>query len=223
MHCEQCHRPLKPIVAVDIDGTLAEYHEHFVHFAENYFYRCLVSETQGYTYDGSTTLHQYLGLSIEEYRQCKLAYRQGGNKRLLPIHDGAEALVNDVPAAEVWLTTTRPYNRFDSTDPDTREWMRRWDIKCEHLLYDDDKYAKLIEIVGRDRIACVVDDLPENCLRAQQLGLRAILVARPHNAAFLRGYNRHAKDAISVSSNLRDAKVAVDYWVDRWERQHATS
>jgi hypothetical protein len=54
---------------------------------------------------------------------------------------GGQTFVDTLRAegAEVWLTTTRPHDRFDRVDPDTREWCRRNGINFDGLLYDGDK------------------------------------------------------------------------------------
>lgn len=61
--------------------------------------------------------------------------------------------------AEVFITTTRPYLRLDQTDPDTRFWLDRHHIKFHGLLYDDEKYERLSEIVDPSRVVAVLDDL----------------------------------------------------------------
>lgn len=163
MKCTACSQDIKPIVAVDIDGTLGNYHDHFVGFASDYYDRELP-----FAWDGSGDWEDYLGLSRAEYREAKLAYRQGGQKRLMPVFEGARAMMAELhlAGAEVWLTTTRPWMRHDSTDPDTREWLRRNHIGYDHLLYDDDKYFKLATLVDPLRVVGVIDDLPGQIVRA---------------------------------------------------------
>lgn len=165
MKCTDCNRVIKPVVAIDIDGTLGDYHRHFVRFAESYFGMHLPD-----TWNGMGEWEQHLGLTKHEYREVKLAYRQGGQKRSMPVFQNALAGMDAIREtnAELWLTTTRPWNRLDSVDPDTREWLRRNSIPYDHLLYDDDKYARLAEIVGAERVIAVVDDLYDECLNAQR-------------------------------------------------------
>lgn len=102
---------------------------------------------------------------------------------MMPRYEGATEIALELngDGIEVWITTTRPYMRFDSTDPDTREWLQRNGISYEGLIYDDDKYARLLDIVGKRRVIGVVEDLPEQYDRAEALGLAPIMVARNHN------------------------------------------
>jgi len=166
-------------VAADIDGTFAKYHPTFVGFCSKYFNRPFKDG-----YDGSVDFEEYLGLSRPEYRAAKLAYRQGGNKRWLPVYDGAVNFCLSVRAlgAELWLATTRPWQRLDNVDPDTQEWLQRNGVKIDGLLFGDDKYHQLCEHVGAARVVAVVDDLGLQIDAAKDLGLNAYQVLRQHNS-----------------------------------------
>lgn len=171
MRCTECSREVKPVVAVDIDGTLGDYHEHFIIFAQGYVGRRL-----SMNHGGDGEFSDSLGLEKHEYRAIKLAYRQGGMKRSMPVYPYAPDLVTRLreAGAEVWLTTTRPYLRLDNIDPDTRAWLERHEISYDGLLYDDDKYTRLLEIVDRDRIIGVVDDQASMIHAAVEHGLAPI-------------------------------------------------
>jgi hypothetical protein len=157
MLCTECNKVIKPIVAIDIDGTLGDYHGHFLQFAEQYMNRPFNPN-----YDGRNEMHEHMDLNLEEYRQIKLAYRQGGGKRMMPLISGDERKILELihNSSEIWLTTTRPYNKFDSTDPDTRHWLHRHQLPYDYLFYEDNKYEALAEVVEPWRVAVVVDDLP---------------------------------------------------------------
>lgn len=172
MKCSNCSEVVKPVVAIDIDGTLADYHGAFLDFANEYVGGRGGSGDHGtmyelIDYDGRASFRDWvcerLEIDVTTWRQIKLAYRQGGQKRSLPIYDGATDLCAAVRAAgaELWLTTTRPFLRLDGIDPDTREWLRRHEIGYDGLLYDEDKYRVLGERVDRERVVAVLDDLPE--------------------------------------------------------------
>lgn len=179
MLCSKCSSVVKPVLAVDIDGTLGNYHDHFTNFCEMYFQRNF-----RFDYDGSCDFEDYLLLTREEYRAAKLAYRQGGMKRSMTPYMGAAALLQQavIYEIEVWVATTRPYQRLDNIDPDTRFWMSNNDMLYHSMLYGDDKYEQLDEHVDRDRVLMVIDDLPEQVFRAEAVwGGRAYMVQRKHN------------------------------------------
>lgn len=201
----------KPIVAIDIDGTLADYHGWFLQFASEYLGRKMPDPTD---MNPGLPLHEFMGLTKDEYRAVKLAYRQGGMKRSMPAFPGASSLTCDIEkaGAEVWVCTTRPYLRLDNIDPDTREWLSRHNIKYTALLFGESKYEDLAESVGADRVVAVVEDLPEQVERAKAKGLRVYTPARPYNSSVehrwndLPGIGRAILDDISHWNMMQKAK-----------------
>jgi hypothetical protein len=170
----------KPIIACDIDGTVGDYHKHFTRFAEQWTGRTMPGPQD---INPGLPLHKHLGMSKATYRECKLAYRQGGMKRSMPVYPGSPEAIRDwrKMGSEVWITTTRPYLRLDNIDPDTRHFLRRNGIQYDGILYGADKYRKLVSIVGADRIIMVLDDLPEMIDQAQGLGLPTFMKDQPYN------------------------------------------
>ena len=188
----------RPVVAVDIDGTLAEYHQWFLRFAAQYLGRDDLPAPE--EINPGKPLYRHMGITKAQYREAKLAYRQGGLKRSMPCLPGAAGLIDQIRGiyclrsdcdrhtglgAEVWICTTRPYLRLDNVDPDTREWLRRNGIKYDALLFDpiggDNKYRELMRQAGR-RVACALEDLPEQAARAAAAGVPyTFLRDQPYN------------------------------------------
>jgi len=173
MKCSECNKDILPVVAIDIDGTLGNYHSHFLEFAEAYTGRKLETNDTWYhpwhyKYDGSIGFKEWFienfETTEEEWKDIKLAYRQGAQKRSMPVYPGADQFIAQVKfgiKVELWLTTTRPYQRMDNIDPDTRAWLERNNIRYDGLLYDELKFQSLVKIVDPARVVAVVDDLPE--------------------------------------------------------------
>lgn len=191
--CNRCGAETRPVVAVDIDGTLADYHGHFENFAmawlgeDDVLYFPDVSKL----YDGAEPYRDWFcrtfGVDLTTFRAIKLAYRQGGMKRTQPLLTGDPGrFCRKVRAlgVDLWLTTTRPWERYDRVDPDTREWCRRWSIEHDALLYSDEKMAELFERVG-DRVIAVVDDQVEVLVQAATLWPPAAPILR--QTAYNRG------------------------------------
>jgi hypothetical protein len=166
MRCSECSRDVKPIVAIDIDGVLGRYHEQFTDFAGWY-----TGVARPHGYDGATEFSDYLNLPKEEYRQIKLAYRQGGVKRWMPTYDGATEFMQFLSklGVEIWIASTRPWDRLDNIDPDTRHWLQRNEMPFDYMIYGDDKYAQLVQQVDSGRVIAIIEDLQEQCLIAQAL------------------------------------------------------
>lgn len=204
--------PLAPVVGLDIDGTLADYYEHFKWFAELYTQREL-------TLDWSATAEFSEALLLDKnvYRDIKLAYRQGGMKRSIPpLDEGVGSLILQLRSEglQVWICTTRPWNRLDNIDPDTQFWIQRNLGRVDGVIYGDEKYEDLIDIVGKERIVGIVDDLPENVVRADSLGLRAMIRAGRHNLWWRSSTNRSSDetDWIPVARHSDDIHNQISKW-----------
>lgn len=183
----------RPVVALDIDGTLGDYHGHFLRFAEGWYGRPMPSPEE---MNPGLPLHRFMRTTKKTYRECKLAYRQGGLKRTMPCYAGASELARTIrkAGAEVWICTTRPYLRLDNIDPDTREWLRRNRIQYDAVIYGEDKYRELRRQVGPDRVVAVMDDLPEMAVAANKFtNANVYLRDQPYNqhiCAEVRGFLR---------------------------------
>jgi len=167
MRCSDCHQEIKPVVAIDIDGTLADYHGSFVKFAVGWLGSKYNEPKGSLAYDGSEPYWEWftrtMNVDRTTFRAIKLAYRQGGQKRMMPIYRESKETIDAVRdmGAEIWLTTTRPWERFDRVDPDTRHWLAEHGIKFDGLIYDDAKMAALADRVDPESVVAVVDDLIE--------------------------------------------------------------
>lgn len=184
-----------PVVAIDIDGTLGDYHGWFIQFAEMWVGRKLPSPHE---INPGQKLNKHLKMSKSTYRQCKLAYRQGGLKRGMPVYDGARELTVAIrkTGAKVYICTTRPYLRLDNIDPDTRHWLRRNKIQFDGVIWGPNKYRDLVRYIGSDRIVALIDDLPEMLEQARCVGIGNIYMRD-------QPYNRHV-DAFPRIDNLED-------------------
>lgn len=209
MLCSECSNVIKPVVVLDIDGTLGDYHAHFYKFACDYEARTLPP-----FYDGTMEMHEWWNMELEHYRMVKLAYRQGGMKRSMPIFPHAQGLVNRLRAmgAEIWITTTRPYLRLDNIDPDTRFWLERNFIEYDGLMYDEDKYLRLAERIDTNRVVAVLEDLPEQYDQAAEAFGDHVPLLRSgqHNLwAVPERYRR--------VTNLLEAMWEIEHMMDFWK------
>lgn len=194
-----------PVVACDIDGTLGEYHAYFLEFAAKWFGQEMPSADET-NYD--QPLWVFMGVPQKEYRDCKLAYRQGGLKRSMPVYEGSSELASEVKraGAEFWICTTRPYLRLDNIDPDTREWLLRSDIKYDAVLFGEDKYHELARQVTVERIVAVIDDLPEMLDEASKVGVEKRYIRnQPYNTLY-EGATRYEDNAGLIEHLRGDIK-----------------
>lgn len=173
--------PSAPLVALDLDGTLGDYHRHFERFAQMWTGREIVWDPEIVG-----PFYRQLGMSRAVYRQCKLAYRMGGMKRSIPVFDGAAEMVRAIRGAGVGVAacTTRPYLAMSTIDLDTQHWLKRNGIKVDHILYGEHKYRDLVKSVGRDRVVCALDDDLSQLSVAQKLGVTPILRRNEANKGY---------------------------------------
>lgn len=207
--------PLAPVVGLDVDGTLADYYEHMRWFAELYLQRPVSIE---WDFAPTAEFSDALQLDKKTYRDIKLAYRQGGMKRSIPVLDDRGSMVKAIRAAgiQVWITTTRPWQRLDNIDPDTQFWLNRNLGRVDGVIYGEEKYMDLVDIVGKDRILGVVDDLPENVVSAMSLGLRAAIAVGDHNRAF-----RSVRPNIPQINNAADLGRIVFDWHNIYKEENS--
>jgi len=201
---------VKPVIGLDIDGTLFDYHGHFLRFAEGWYGRPMPDPS---AINPGLPLHKFMRTSKATYRQCKLAYRQGGLERSMPVYPGASELTKAIRKAggEIWVCTTRPYLKLDTQAPNTVHLLRRNGIQYDHMLSGPHKYRDLVRQVGLKRIVAVMDDLPEMYDQAESVGIPAILRNQP--------YNRHKTD-VNMVDNMKDAQATILAWLDGWSRDH---
>lgn len=218
MRCTVCSEDLSPVVAVDIDGTLGDYHGHFARFAAGYTNESSQILAHWLEYDGSVPYNEWLGMSKDEYRAIKLAYRQGGMKRTMPVYDDVRGMFDMLrrEGAEIWITTTRPYLRLDNIDPDTREWCKRNGLEYDFLLYDEEKYVQLADRVGVDRVAAILEDDPEQIDMVDGLYKPGVIIQAwgPHNRHPLARRNPGVASLSGARALVRDRLYE---WKERYE------
>lgn len=223
MKCTECSKTIKPVVAIDIDGTMGHYHKHFLEFAADYL--GVMVRTH---YVGNQPFKEWFctnyRCSPDDWHDIKLAYRQGGMKRTMPVYNGAAELCNRirVAGAELWITTTRPYIRHDNIDPDTREWCRRHHIRYDYLIYDGHKYHKLKQLVGKERVCAVLDDLEEEIVEAHSLFGADVPILRVNdfNTSFKASVGMLSPQPM-IAHTLDMAFRLINDKINTWERKHA--
>lgn len=224
MRCSNCSQIILPVVAIDIDGTLGDFHTHFIEFACAYLGWGNIHDYNNLDYDGSVGFRDWFckrfQIDSAKWREIKLAYRQGGMKRTMPAYQRGVQLTRYVAGqgAELWLTTSRPAYRLDNIDPDTKEWCRRYGVVYDYMLYDDDKYARLAERVDPARVVAVLDDLPEMYDAALvRFGPDVPILAK---SSWNRGVSRQYE--VPVDSLQEPARI-IGHRILKWKETHHAS
>lgn len=220
MLCTKCSAPVRPITCFDVDGTMGRYHEHFLKFAADYLgFSTIIAGSS--MYDGERLFRNWFcdafNVDLRTFRDIKLAYRQGGQKRSMEVERWARVatrLAHD-SGAEVWVTTTRPYMRLDNIDPDTRFWLKRHGIYFDHLLYGDHKYEELSNQVDPKRVCFILEDLPEQIDEAQsRFGDDVPFM-------YFSPWNKSGHGVYQGLGNGQDIIHKVEERVEAWKTKHS--
>lgn len=213
----------KPVVGIDIDGTLGDYHRHFLQCAEMFLQRPMPKPEE---INPGKPLHQHMGVPKSKYREIKMAYRQGRWKRSMPVFDGARSLTVALRnhGAVVAICTTRPFNQLGEVDADTRWWLRHHGIQHDMLIWGPHKYRDLKKLYGKDNIVAVVDDEFDQLRRCQDLDLPFYLRDQPYNQTRsvwgqervdLLGPNNTWLRTMSLNETRAFILKDLEYWRDR--------
>jgi hypothetical protein len=219
--------PLAPVVGVDIDGTLGDYHAHFTTFLRTVY---LPHEMKNSPWAPQWRIldrgefSDALGLDKTVYRAAKLAYRQGGFKRCMPQFEvdvdkgGVQRVIQKVRAmgVRVIITTTRPWLRLDNIDPDTVYWLDHNVGEVDGVIYGEDKYLDLIDIYGKENILGVFEDLPENVERAVELQLNVLMRRGDHNL----WWREARRDQLRKAVHTTGRAVDLSTFVEEWKEEH---
>lgn len=217
MLCSSCSRTVLPVVAVDIDGTLGDYHGHFLAFLQRYIGRVGTFPPYGGDVPFKQWAVETFGISEDDWHDVKLAYRQGAQKRSMPVFDWAQPLTGIArwEGAEVWVTTTRPYLRLDNIDPDTRAWLDVNGFEYDKLIYDKYKYQRLAEQVDPERVIAALDDLPEKAEEAAAHFSPAVPILK------VGAYNSGVLPNYFSCRSLREATIEIVQRIHRWKELHS--
>lgn len=219
MRCSRCSSEVLPVVALDIDGTMGDYHGQFTTFAQRYLDAKVPTRFQ--MYDGTEPHREWFCRNFQvdavTFREIKNRYRRGGLMRSMLAYPGAELLSSACfeAGAEVWVTTTRPDIRLDGIDPDTRFWLERNNIHYDGLLYHGDKYQWMAENFDPARVIAVLDDLPEQLEVVQEhFGAQVPILRRTE-------YNRNVRNPWFEATELSQAQTIIIDRIEQWKERYA--
>jgi len=166
------------IVGVDIDGVLADYPRSFVEF---------INEQLGTTYDYRTitsyNIAEQLGLSTEECARLKHLYRDSGQKRFIPVIEGARQFLDELKymGYTVVLLTSRPIDKYKRIFADTQYWLAENKLHYDAILFDESKGERLLNEFGRDKVEFFIDDHAPFANGISEAGFRCYLINKPYN------------------------------------------
>lgn len=182
------------IAAIDIDGVLAEYPAGFVSFLEEKTGKKL-SQIPIPHYDLYAVLSKEVG-GYAEMKKYKHEYRATGQKRFLPVVDGAVASMKRLKKLgyTVVLLSARPVSQYPRIFADTMEWLKANDIPYDAILWDENKEEKVVK--SFPKMQFMVEDHAGNANRVARMGYKVYLISKPYN----------------VEEPLHEGVIRVDSW-----------
>ena len=140
------------VIAVDLDGVLAEYPDHFV----NWVYEAKLTKSEKRQYDRDLhfgepmtvlPLHWLKNhLSFNRYRALKSEYRKGGYELMMPPTYGAKSFIEWAKGiATVVVITARPTEEYINCVTDTYDWLEKNGLRVDHVLFSANKHVEVLE------------------------------------------------------------------------------
>ena len=166
------------IVGVDIDGVLADYPRSFVEF---------INQELGTNHNPDEVknydIYEELGIDTELGVKLKDKYRQSGQKRYIPVIDGAKEMLEGLreDGYKIVILTARPYKKYNRIFPDTMEWLKKNGLVFDAIIFDEEKEERLLKEFGTNRVEFFIDDVVKNANAISNLGGKCLLVDRPYN------------------------------------------
>lgn len=166
------------VVAVDIDGVLAKYPEHFIQFAEKKTGKDLSSiELTEYNLYG--ILAEIV--SVETMKQIKHEFRDTGQLRDMGVYPEASAFTKKLKKLgyTIVLLSARPYKEYPRIFSDTIAWLKKNDIKYDAIIWDENKEERIVNEFPKMKF--MIEDHFANAKKVAGYGYKVYMIDKPYN------------------------------------------
>ena len=126
------------IVALDIDGVLAEYPQHWINW---------VCSKKNNFYCFSDLKQMKDNIPYSEYLQLKEEYRLSGEKINISEIEGAREFANKLTEKGYFiiLLTARPVDKYPKVLEDTLQWLKKHQIHYDWFFMGKDKWSQVLK------------------------------------------------------------------------------
>lgn len=164
------------VVAVDLDGVLAEYPRGWLQWL-----RTSDATLSSVLSDARTSADARRLLGARRYEECKHVYRDSGGKARLPLRPGARQLLAALRGAgcKVVILSARPYKRYSRIFADTMTWLESFGLHYDGIFFDERKHLKILERFPR--LTAMVEDTPEQAVAVAEQGYPVYLPRNEDN------------------------------------------
>lgn len=173
---------LKPddhVVAVDLDGVLAQYPENWLRFLQRHGYPEL-------TMEDARGWHMFPQVPRREYYRLKHKFREEGYESLYldPFSDAASFTWElRRRGIKIVVLSSRPYKEYKRIQVDTSMWLQQCAIEVDAFVWDSKKRDRILSQFPHLRF--MVEDDRDTANELAALGYRVYLRDRPYNQGFI--------------------------------------
>jgi uncharacterized HAD superfamily protein len=122
-------------------------------------------------------------LPVEETTRLKHLYRDSGQKRFIPVIEGARQFLDELKYMGyiVVLLTSRPIDRYKRIFADTQYWLVENRLHYDAILFDEAKGERLVKEFGQDKVEFFVDDVAGFANGISDAGFKCYLIDKAYN------------------------------------------
>ena len=166
-------RTSENVIAIDIDGVLADYPDYFIEW---------YNLDHGTRYEDLHNMRRNIG--VDKYEDAKDEYRQSGVKRWMWPMPDASSFTKKIKelGLDIVLLSSRPYKTYSRIFADTLYWLNNNDIKYDTILWDEEKDLKLVKMIPKVKV--VIEDDIKYADDISQLDVPVILLNSTYNTGF---------------------------------------
>lgn len=165
------------IAAVDLDGVLAQYPEHWLEYLNKSTSIDVALKDFSLVY-GTTSISRSL------YSSLKDRYRRSGQELRVTPMPGAKEFLETLRnrGYTIVILSARPTSRYKRLYGDSIYWLRMHALAYNHIVWDQMKEERIIKELPI--VEFVVEDDPQNAERLAAAEIKVFLLSRPYNESW---------------------------------------
>lgn len=168
------------VIGIDIDGVLADYPNGFIKFISEET-KTDLSKVVLNKYDLYTIISDKIPGGAETLRKLKHKFRIEGHKKNLEVIPGAIDGMKYLKEKgyTIVLLTARPAKEYPRIFSDTIEWLKKYNIPYDAILFDEDKEKRIIKEFPNMKF--MIEDAAQNANKIAPEGYKVFLLEKSYN------------------------------------------
>jgi len=185
----------KKIIGLDLDGCIADYPKSYYNFI---FKKTGKRIKDDGTYNIFKNVSDVLG--EERAKQLKREYRESGEKRFIKTINNPDEFTKNLKEKgyKIIILSARPYKEYSRVFADTIEWLKKKNILCDAIIFDENKEEKIINKFPNMNF--MIEDCAEIALKIANKGYKVYLIDKTYNQ------NIQHKNIVRIKT-LKDIKI----------------